>query len=86
MATTIDTVPTLNAAVPHSPTYDEKHSEKASSGSDKGSFIDEKGAVKPARITDADEIGDVFAEGPRAIDLGADGKERPIGSSLAPTC
>ena len=30
----------------------------------------------------AADIGDVFTEGPRLIDLGEDGKERPIGAFL----
>jgi hypothetical protein len=43
---------------------------------------DEKGQYIP-REEDGDEIGEVFAEGPRLIDLGADGKERPIGKLLS---
>ncbi|CAA7268243.1 unnamed protein product [Cyclocybe aegerita] len=43
--------------------------------------VDEKGLydtkVHPASLHGSD-IGEVFAEGPRLIDLGADGKERPI--------
>lgn len=31
---------------------------------------------------EGDIIGEVFTEGPRLIDLGVDGKERPIGKSL----
>lgn len=36
---------------------------------------------KLANLTSS-EIGEVFAEGPRLIDLGDDGKERPIGVSM----
>jgi hypothetical protein len=46
-----------------------------------GSFIDEKDSVSDQKdISDiAGEIGEVYTEGPRLIDLGEDGKERPIG-------
>lgn len=33
----------------------------------------------PTTGLDTTEIGEVFADGPRLIDLGEDGKERPIG-------
>ncbi|KAG6815812.1 hypothetical protein H0H87_011143 [Tephrocybe sp. NHM501043] len=54
--------------------------EKISTASQPASFTDEKlGCANEKVITVADsDIGDVFAEGPRLIDLGADGKERPI--------
>lgn len=47
------------------------------------SSIDERGPVGPLdekRLSSLDisEIGDVYADGPRLIDLGEDGKERPI--------
>ncbi|KAK0433031.1 OPT oligopeptide transporter [Armillaria borealis] len=47
------------------------------------SIGDERGPVGPLdekRLSSLDisEIGDVYADGPRLIDLGADGKERPI--------
>lgn len=50
------------------------------------SYIDEKsstGERDGVEIFDLDssQIGDVFSEGPRLIDIGKDGKERPIGMS-----
>ncbi|KAF7342730.1 OPT oligopeptide transporter [Mycena sanguinolenta] len=45
------------------------------------SFDDEKGVVPISEKIDldnAEEVGEVFADGPRLIDLGADGHERPI--------
>ncbi|SJL14148.1 related to peptide transporter [Armillaria ostoyae] len=47
------------------------------------SIGDERGPVEPLdekRLSSLDisDIGDVYADGPRLIDLGADGKERPI--------
>lgn len=44
-----------------------------------GSLIDEKPAYIQSKGDNTSEIGEVFAEGPRLIDLGTDGKERPIG-------
>jgi hypothetical protein len=41
---------------------------------------DEKGVYVPK---EGEEIEDVFTDGPRLIDLGVDGKERPIGKSLS---
>lgn len=66
-----------------------KKDTSASSIDEKASFHDhdEKGGLSEKPIIDPDElkhvvlerdVGDVF-EGPRAIDLDADGKERPIG-------
>lgn len=73
----IDTVPTNLA-----PSYDEKLSNgKANSHSD--SFSDEKPGEKDVDLTDLalhTDVGDVF-DGPRLIDLGEDGKERPIGKT-----
>jgi OPT family oligopeptide transporter len=74
---TIDTVPNL-------PSYqtavdDEKASVKEKSS---GSFIDEKVPAEKVDLDTSDldvsQIGDVYADGPRLIDLGEDGKERPI--------
>ncbi|KAJ7186170.1 OPT oligopeptide transporter [Mycena filopes] len=42
---------------------------------EKGGGLSEKGAVD---LTNADEVGEVFTDGPRLIDLGEDGHERPI--------
>ncbi|KAJ6449375.1 OPT oligopeptide transporter [Mycena sanguinolenta] len=45
------------------------------------SFDDEKGVVPISEKVDldnAEEVGEVFADGPRLIDLGEDGHERPI--------
>ncbi|KAJ7098484.1 OPT oligopeptide transporter [Mycena belliarum] len=51
-------------------------------GSSHGSYADEKGARDPEKekvdLDDADAVGEVFADGPRLIDLGRDGHERPI--------
>ena len=64
------TVPTLEK----DPSFDEK---KSNSDIKVASYDNEKG---PHGIEDIplSEIGDVY-EAPRLIDLGADGKERPIG-------
>ncbi|KAJ6465562.1 OPT oligopeptide transporter [Mycena vitilis] len=44
------------------------------------SFADEKGLPQllAVNLDDAEEVGDVFTDGPRLIDMGADGHERPI--------
>ncbi|KAJ7168044.1 OPT oligopeptide transporter [Mycena filopes] len=42
---------------------------------EKGGGLSEKGAVD---LSNADEVGEVFTDGPRLIDLGEDGHERPI--------
>ncbi|KAK0448905.1 OPT oligopeptide transporter [Desarmillaria tabescens] len=44
------------------------------------SIDDERGPLDEKQLSSLDisEIGDVYADGPRLIDLGADGKERPI--------
>jgi len=43
--------------------------------------VDEKGSYADEKVdsVDTSDVGDVFADGPRLIDLGDDGKERPIG-------
>ncbi|KAJ7027092.1 OPT oligopeptide transporter [Mycena alexandri] len=50
--------------------------------SSRGSFADEKGPHLSEKVdivnADVDEIGEVFTDGPRLIDLGEDGHERPI--------
>jgi hypothetical protein len=47
---------------------------------DKGSIVDEKLAIADVgQVALESDVGDVF-ESPRAIDLGVDGKERPIGT------
>lgn len=68
----MSTVPTLEKDSP----FDEK---KSDDNIKVTSYEDEK-ERGPLGVNDldVDEIGDVF-EGPRLIDLGADGKERPIG-------
>ncbi len=55
------------------------------------SIGDERGPVEPLdekRLSSLDisDIGDVYADGPRLIDLGADGKERPIRMFLFLRC
>lgn len=45
------------------------------------SFFDEKDSMEKETASGV-EIGEVYAEGPRLIDLGEDGKERPIGKNL----
>lgn len=74
---TIDTVPKQPSAEP--PSYDDEKGGSPVSRSRPGSFIDEKYVEKPLSEIDSADIGDVFAEGPRLIDIGEDGKERPIG-------
>lgn len=50
-----------------------------------GSFSDEKGPqIAEINLDDAEEVGEVFADGPRLIDLGVDGNERPIGAFHLP--
>ncbi|KAJ7874394.1 OPT oligopeptide transporter [Mycena leptocephala] len=46
----------------------------------KGSFTDEKGLdlAEKVDLDNPEEVGEVFADGPRLIDLGEDGHERPI--------
>jgi len=58
---------------------DEKGGDEIKTASRPTSFIDEKsGYVDEKDALDDSDVGDVFAEGPRLIDLGEDGKERPI--------
>lgn len=77
MAAITETVPSLE-----SPRYDDKDkSTKEGTSSHSGSFIDEKAGNKPVDLHELaleTDIGEVF-DGPRLIDLGEDGKERPIG-------
>jgi hypothetical protein len=47
------------------------------------SFTDDEKGVYIPKEEEGDEIGEVFTDGPRLIDLGVDGKERPIGKSLS---
>ncbi|KAF5348950.1 hypothetical protein D9758_014208 [Tetrapyrgos nigripes] len=56
--------------------FEEKRNPEAKVSLD-ASFIDEKAPVRNDTV-DVDEIGDVFQDDPRLIDLGEDGKERPI--------
>jgi len=37
------------------------------------------------KVDSASEVEEVFADGPRTIDFGADGKERPIGVHSLPS-
>lgn len=46
------------------------------------SFFDEKDSIDK-EAPSSSEIGEVYAEGPRLIDLGEDGKERPIGKMVS---
>ncbi|KAJ6610636.1 OPT oligopeptide transporter [Mycena sp. CBHHK59/15] len=57
--------------------HDEKHDSR-------GSFSDEKdyGLGEKVNLDDPEEVGEVFADGPRLIDLGEDGQERPIVSDM----
>ncbi|KAJ6452376.1 OPT oligopeptide transporter [Mycena vitilis] len=69
------------AAVETAPTLEKEgfNDEKLSSPS--GSFADEKGLNlhdNKVNLDDIEEVGEVFADGPRLIDLGVDGTERPI--------
>lgn len=82
MATT-DALPVLSteASEPVATPYDEKKSSTAAS-------FDEKGDIKvldPKEAVDILEVDDVYTDGPRLIDLGEDGKERPIGM-YSPAC
>lgn len=43
------------------------------------SSINEKIGHSFDELDSASDVGEVFADGPRTIDFGADGKERPIG-------
>ncbi|KAF7351814.1 OPT oligopeptide transporter [Mycena venus] len=59
----------------------EKHGLSDEKRGSQGSFADEKGSIPFAEKVDLDnveEVGEVFADGPRLIDLGEDGHERPI--------
>ena len=48
------------------------------------SLLDDKASDPKAEVdVSTTEIGEVFTDGPRLIDLGNDGKERPIGTSFA---
>lgn len=53
------------------------------------SFDDEKSPPQYDKLEvvelDSTDVGDVFAEGPRLLDLGGDGTERPIGEHF-PFC
>ncbi|KAK7047088.1 hypothetical protein VNI00_006751 [Paramarasmius palmivorus] len=72
-------VPTLAHKQSEHSSSDEKLDAKRDSSSIQGSFVDEKGVAQKRPIVDsAEDIGEVYAEGPRLIDLGEDGKERPI--------
>jgi hypothetical protein len=66
-------------ALSKTPSFDEKKNTEVKTSPD-ASFIDEKAAFKTESI-DANQIGDVFQDDPRLIDLGEDGKERPIGEA-----
>jgi hypothetical protein len=43
------------------------------------SFDEKEESIEKTTALDSTEIGEVFADGPRLIDLGEDGRERPIG-------
>ncbi|KAG6860897.1 hypothetical protein C0995_006336 [Termitomyces sp. Mi166 len=74
----MDSIPVIHLSK-QSPTDSSKVNEKATISSRPVSYADEKSAHVDEKIALADSnIGDVFAEGPRLIDLGEDGKERPI--------
>ncbi|KAF7302311.1 OPT oligopeptide transporter [Mycena chlorophos] len=62
----VDAVPVLNEK-------EDKHSSNGSFADEKGAYVNEK-----VNLDDAEEVGDVFTDGPRLIDLGEDGHERPI--------
>ncbi|KAG6834884.1 hypothetical protein H0H93_006661 [Arthromyces matolae] len=70
----MDSVPDLSSGALHISQKDEKVPE-ATSPDEKTEYLyheNEKIAIPES------DIGDVFADGPRIIDLGEDGKERPI--------
>lgn len=75
-------VPTFHADE-KPPSFDEKASPSPSNSFDDekklhGEQVETAGGV----LIDTDDIGAVF-DGPRLIDLGEDGKERPIGQSTS---
>jgi hypothetical protein len=67
------------AAVQQQPDL-EKHGLSDSKRDSQGSLSDEKSPEK-VDLDNIEEVGEVFADGPRLIDLGEDGRERPIGAS-----
>ncbi|KAF7307754.1 OPT oligopeptide transporter [Mycena kentingensis (nom. inval.)] len=79
MAAMVDSVPGLTKDdekhISQTSFPDEKHTSQTSfpDEKEKGEFTNEK-----VNVDDAEEVGEVFADGPRLIDLGDDGKERPI--------
>ncbi|KAJ7210971.1 OPT oligopeptide transporter [Mycena rebaudengoi] len=64
------------AAVQQQPDL-EKHGLSDSKRDSQGSLSDEKSPEK-VDLDNIEEVGEVFADGPRLIDLGEDGRERPI--------
>ncbi|KAK7464157.1 hypothetical protein VKT23_006323 [Stygiomarasmius scandens] len=66
-------VPTLRDGVEE---IDEKHSDSLEA--DKGIPVG-KDLIQIVKTTG--DVGEVFADGPRLIDVGEDGKERPIGGN-----
>jgi len=67
-------VPTLRQSDTEKPASFDSKSVKSTSVDEEKRPFDRDGHVN------VNAIGDVFADGPRLIDLGDDGKERPIGS------
>lgn len=71
----MESIPELTATKPHPPSLDNEKYEK----DEKIETTAETDlSPKLGGLTDTD-IGEVFNDGPRLIDLGTDGKERPIG-------
>ncbi|KAJ7899268.1 OPT oligopeptide transporter [Mycena olivaceomarginata] len=62
----------------------EKHGLNDEKRGSQTSFADEKGVHRPESVdlANAEEVGEVFADGPRLIDLGDDGRERPIETAI----
>jgi hypothetical protein len=67
--------PVADGDTPVLPAFPE---EKRSNGPPSADFSDEKASVRSDSVGEQD-IGDVY-EDARAVDLDADGKERPIGT------
>ncbi|KAJ7764119.1 OPT oligopeptide transporter [Mycena maculata] len=67
-------------AAVEAPSLEKNGSGDAEKRFSQGSFSDEKDPQigEKVNLDDPEEVGEVFADGPRLIDLGTDGHERPI--------
>lgn len=78
----MDAVPIPNSMASLSKEYKDEH-DKVETASRPPSLIDEKELPyvdEKGALRDLSRVGEVYAEGPRLIDLGENGKERPIGN------